>query len=98
MSSLSINAYDSPITLMPRLSRKHMCGVALTVADTGRLGESRNPIRGLFYRNTPFRKHAEVAHLNSRAKEHFMLDIVMLALGLGLFVAAIGYAHACERL
>jgi len=27
-----------------------------------------------------------------------MLDIVMLALGLGLFVMAIGYAYACERL
>jgi hypothetical protein len=28
----------------------------------------------------------------------FMLDIVMLALGLGFFVAGIGYAYACERL
>ncbi|XSC42186.1 K(+)-transporting ATPase subunit F [Bradyrhizobium sp. RDT10] len=27
-----------------------------------------------------------------------MLDTVMLALGLGLFVAGIGYAYACERL
>jgi len=27
-----------------------------------------------------------------------MLDIVMLALGLGFFVAEIGYAYACERL
>jgi len=27
-----------------------------------------------------------------------MLDIAMLALGLGLFVAAIGYTYACERL
>jgi len=27
-----------------------------------------------------------------------MMDIVMLALGLGLFVAGIGYAYACERL
>jgi hypothetical protein len=31
-------------------------------------------------------------------KEHFMLDIVMLALGFGLFAAGIGYAYACERL
>jgi len=27
-----------------------------------------------------------------------MLDIVMLALALGFFLAGIGYAYACERL
>jgi len=27
-----------------------------------------------------------------------MLDIVMLVLGFGFFVAGIGYAYACERL
>jgi len=27
-----------------------------------------------------------------------MLDILMLALALGLFAAAIGYSYACERL
>jgi len=27
-----------------------------------------------------------------------MLDIVMLALGAGFFLAAIGYTYACERL
>ena len=32
------------------------------------------------------------------AQEHPMLDILMLALGLGFFVAGIGYAYACERL
>jgi hypothetical protein len=26
------------------------------------------------------------------------LDIFMLALGLGFFVAAVGYTYACERL
>jgi hypothetical protein len=31
-------------------------------------------------------------------KECFMLDIIMLALGLGFFVLAIGYGYACERL
>ena len=31
-------------------------------------------------------------------QEHPMLDIVMLALGAGFFVAGIGYAYACERL
>jgi hypothetical protein len=32
------------------------------------------------------------------AQEHLMLDILMLALGLGFFVAGIGYAYACEWL
>jgi hypothetical protein len=27
-----------------------------------------------------------------------MLDLVMLALGLGFFAAAVGYTYACERL
>jgi len=27
-----------------------------------------------------------------------MLDIVMLALGLGFFVVAVGYTYACKRL
>jgi hypothetical protein len=31
-------------------------------------------------------------------RECFMLDIIMLALGLGFFVLAIGYGYACERL
>jgi hypothetical protein len=34
----------------------------------------------------------------SFAQEHPMLDIVMLALGAGFFLAGIGYAYACERL
>jgi hypothetical protein len=33
-----------------------------------------------------------------RDRENTMLDIVMLALGLGFFAAAIGYTYACERL
>jgi hypothetical protein len=34
----------------------------------------------------------------TRHKGAFMLDIVMLAMGLGFFVLAIGYTYACERL
>jgi hypothetical protein len=52
----------------------------------------------LIHRNSPSRKHAEVAPENKRRKEHLMLDVVMLALGLGFFAAAVGYAYACERL
>ena len=49
-----------------------------------------NP-RHLRSRNAPKRR--------IKAREGaFMLDIVMLALGLGFFVAAIGYTYACERL
>jgi hypothetical protein len=35
---------------------------------------------------------------NACDKEHPMLDILMLALGLGFFVLAVGYTYACERL
>jgi hypothetical protein len=34
----------------------------------------------------------------SATRSIFMLDVVMLALGLGFFAAGIGYAYACERL
>ena len=33
-----------------------------------------------------------------RIGAHLMLDVLMLALGLGFFVAAVGYTYACERL
>jgi hypothetical protein len=36
--------------------------------------------------------------IGRRAQELFMLDILMLALGLGLFGVAVGYTFACERL
>jgi hypothetical protein len=52
----------------------------------------------LIHRNTLSRKRIEVAHRNKRDKEHPMLDVLMLALGLGFFVVGIGYAYACERL
>jgi len=41
--------------------------------------------------------HFALAPLFS-AQEQLMLDIVMLALGLGFFAAAVGYTYACERL
>jgi hypothetical protein len=33
-----------------------------------------------------------------RVRRFSMLDLIMLALGLGFFVAAVGYTYACERL
>jgi hypothetical protein len=46
----------------------------------------------LIHRN-PFSRARKQPH-----KEHLMLDVIMLALALGFFVAAVGYTYACERL
>ena len=35
---------------------------------------------------------------NRPEREEVMLDILMLAIGAGLFVITIGYAYACDRL
>jgi hypothetical protein len=45
-----------------------------------------------------FPGNAQSLRTKTSAKENLMLDIVMLALGLGFFVVGIGYAYACERL
>ena len=53
------------------------------------------------YRSTAIRltgNTQQVVYRNKRDKEHLMLDVVMLALGLGFFVLAVGYTYACERL
>jgi SNF family Na+-dependent transporter len=34
----------------------------------------------------------------TRCKEHSMLDVVMLAIGLGFFALSVGYTIACDRL
>jgi hypothetical protein len=31
-------------------------------------------------------------------REQFMFDLVLLAMGIGFFALAIGYAYACDRL
>ncbi len=50
----------------------------------------------LIHRNRP---SGDAQHLRSVVREGaFMLDIVMLALGIGFFVLAVGYSYACERL
>jgi hypothetical protein len=43
-------------------------------------------------------QHARAAQGNKRNKEYLMLDVLMLALGLGFFVLAVVYTYACERL
>jgi len=64
---------------------------------TLQLGATRRLLL-LIHRNLPSRERATVAPGNKRDKEHLMLDVVMLAFGLGFFLVAVGYAHACERL
>jgi hypothetical protein len=46
---------------------------------------------------TPDRARDRVTQ-SSCCKEHFMLDFIMLALGLGFFALSVGYAYACDRL
>jgi hypothetical protein len=64
---------------------------------TLRLGAIRR-LLFLFHRNLLSRNAQPSPPGNKRDKEHLMLDVIMLALGLGFFLVAVGYAHACERL
>jgi hypothetical protein len=48
--------------------------------------------------NPYFAARAGMCAMNERDQENSMLDIAMLALGLGFFAAAVGYTYACERL
>jgi hypothetical protein len=34
----------------------------------------------------------------TRRKEHPMMDVIMLAIGLGFFALSVGYVLACDRL
>jgi hypothetical protein len=44
-----------------------------------------------------FPERATIAARKQARKEHLMLDVFMVALGLGFFLVAVGYAYACER-
>jgi hypothetical protein len=74
--------------LLAALSRKLMPQVPFISAGSGfkRLGDA-----------TPIFKKAQPVKL-PRHEEQSMLDLILLALGLSLFAASIGYAYACERL
>jgi hypothetical protein len=39
-----------------------------------------------------------IAPINKHNKERAMMDVLMVALALLFFAAAIGYTYACERL
>jgi hypothetical protein len=36
--------------------------------------------------------------ISARRREQPMLDLIMLAIGLGFFALSIGYTHVCDRL
>ena len=66
-----------------------------------RRGTSRHAIGrqlALIHRNPALPETRNGRVRKQRDKEHLMLDIVMLALGLGFFGVAVGYTYACERL
>jgi hypothetical protein len=44
------------------------------------------------------RSRAPARRLPQPGKEHLMLDLVMLAIGLGFFALSVGYAVVCDRL
>jgi hypothetical protein len=80
-----------------RARLENICGEwHLTATDMGKPGLRLRSL--LIRRNPPFPEHEIVEHENKHDKEHLMLDVVMLALGLGFFAAAVGYTYACERL
>src|SRR6266403_2022430 len=86
------------ITFLQRCRNTHLENTYATwQRGTLQLGATRRLLL-LIHRNLPSRECATVAPGNKREKEHLMLDVVMLALGLGFFLVAVGYAHACERL
>jgi hypothetical protein len=49
-------------------------------------------------RKSPYREPVDVVRPKGAIRSIPMLDILMLALGLGFFALAIGYTYACERL
>jgi hypothetical protein len=89
--------YGIPISSPGLPPRKHMRAMALE-GPLPRAG-SRYRSRGLIYRNPIPRPCVMLcAWKQARPGRNSMLDILILALGLGLFVAAVGYTYACERL
>lgn len=61
-------------------------------------GRRGTRIAALIGRERPARRRPNSCAGTERIKENPMMDILMLALGFGLFALAIGYTYACERL
>jgi hypothetical protein len=54
-------------------------------------------LSSLTHRHLLSPERATIAARKQARKEHLMLDVFMIALGLGFFLVAVAYAHACER-
>jgi hypothetical protein len=52
----------------------------------------------LIHRNAVCRKRPFTVWRATRRKEQPMLDLIMLAIGLGFFALSVGYTIACDRL
>ena len=86
-----LNLYEIPITLISNPSRKYMRQVAPrhsggTECVSHFFGSTWCPPVLLGVR------HA------TRHKEHPMLDLILIALGLGFFALSVAYVYACDRL
>jgi hypothetical protein len=82
-----------------RARLENICGrwhFTATATGKARIAAAIDPV--LIQRNPRSLQHPQAALGNKHDKEHLMLDVVMLALGLGFFAAAVGYTYACERL
>jgi hypothetical protein len=78
------NLYEIPITWIANSPRKHMCQVALQRRPSGT-------------KRLPHSCSTSMCR-PARLKEHPMLDLIMLAIGLGFFALLVGYAYACDSL
>jgi hypothetical protein len=78
------------ITFLQRCRNTHLENICGYVAPS-QLGATGR-LLFLIHRNLPSR------NAQRRARKQLLLDVVKLALGLGFFLVAVGYAHACERL
>jgi hypothetical protein len=69
------------------------------VAIQGRsLSRGTERTRLVDLRESSYRASARISATRACRKEHPMLDVIMLALGLGFFALSVGYTIACDRL
>jgi hypothetical protein len=85
--------YEIPISSIAHPSRKHM----------GQLASHRAPERDRTARErTAFACSIHLKLVSAKggdtSKEASMLDIIMLAIGLGFFALSVGYTLVCDRL
>jgi hypothetical protein len=93
-ATVTPNLYEIPITLVSFPSRKHMRQVA-----PHRRPSERTAIAFWIHIKAVSRKKGVCCDWRTmHCKEHPMLDVIMLAIGLGFFALSVGYTIACDRL